>query len=182
MKKEDLTGQIFGDLKVLEFSRNTRKWDKVFRLWNCLCVCGRIKELTTSQLKSGHTRSCGCLLLKYRSLNARKENGYCALTQLYCAYRLDAKRRKRIFSLTREEFQSLTSQNCNYCGIIPSSIKGKNLKSGSYTYNGIDRVDNAKDYTIENCVTCCETCNRAKLEMSKKDFLNWIERVYNVNF
>jgi hypothetical protein len=29
--------------------------------------------------------------------------------------------------------------------------------------NGIDRVDNSKGYTKDNCVSCCQFCNRMKL-------------------
>jgi hypothetical protein len=36
---------------------------------------------------------------------------------------------------------------------------------GKYVYNGIDRLDNTKGYTIDNIVPCCYKCN-----VLKKDF------------
>lgn len=30
-------------------------------LWSCQCDCGKIKEISSHNLKAGRTRSCGCL-------------------------------------------------------------------------------------------------------------------------
>lgn len=48
----------------------------------------------------------------------------------------------------------------------------------NFYYNGIDRVDNLKGYTRNNCIPCCSICNQSKHTMSKKDWLQWITRVY----
>ncbi len=56
-KKLDLTGQVFGKLRVIgpAASRNGRT------RWRCLCEgCGRETEVSTAHLTTGHTRSCGC--------------------------------------------------------------------------------------------------------------------------
>lgn len=54
----DLTGQTFGKLTVLErdFSKNSKN---VY--WKCQCECGNTSLTTTKNLRSGKTRSCGCL-------------------------------------------------------------------------------------------------------------------------
>ena len=56
-KKLDLTGQRFGRLTVLRPAENvgTRT------AWLCRCDCGRETVVLTSRLRSGHTRSCGCI-------------------------------------------------------------------------------------------------------------------------
>lgn len=51
-KFKDLTGQRFRKLVVLEYLGSSR--------WLCQCDCGNTTIVTTSHLKSGHTRSCGC--------------------------------------------------------------------------------------------------------------------------
>lgn len=54
----DLTGQRFSRLLVfLEAGRT--KWQKV--LWKCLCDCGNETTVIGANLKTGHTKSCGCL-------------------------------------------------------------------------------------------------------------------------
>lgn len=63
-KKLKLAGQRFGRLVVLKDSGKRKNHGRV--VWDCLCDCGNLKEVRGEGLKSGGTRSCGCL---------RKENG-----------------------------------------------------------------------------------------------------------
>lgn len=48
--------------------------------------------------------------------------------------------------------------------------------NGHFYFNGIDRVDNFKGYTLENSVPCCTICNRAKSNMLYDDFMSYIQR------
>lgn len=50
----DLVGHRFGRLIVLSRSTTSAKWV-------CRCDCGNLVEVTTTHLKTGHTKSCGCL-------------------------------------------------------------------------------------------------------------------------
>lgn len=56
--RQDLTGQRFNRLVVVEYKGHTP--DKHHSLWLCRCDCGN--ELTTraNSLKTGNTKSCGC--------------------------------------------------------------------------------------------------------------------------
>jgi len=47
-----------------------------------------------------------------------------------------------------------------------------------YTYNGLDRIDNAKGYILDNVVPCCKHCNYAKRNMSTEKFYNLIKSIY----
>lgn len=44
-------------------------------------------------------------------------------------------------------------------------------------YSGIDRLDNSKGYSPDNCVPACQSCNFAKLDQSVEAFLEWAKRV-----
>ena len=55
---EDLTGQRFGRLTVLEATDQKSKDNR--RIWKCLCDCGNIKFATCHNLKRGDCTSCGC--------------------------------------------------------------------------------------------------------------------------
>ena len=48
---EDLTGQKFGRLTVLEPTEN--KTNDGRRIWKCLCECGNIKFTSCQNLKRG---------------------------------------------------------------------------------------------------------------------------------
>lgn len=60
-KKLDLTGQRFNSLIVLNESEPhyTPKGRKKI-MWNCQCDCGNTTVVETSNLRNGHTTSCGC--------------------------------------------------------------------------------------------------------------------------
>ena len=45
--------------------------------------------------------------------------------------------------------------------------------SNTYTYSGIDRVDSNIGYEINNVVSCCNICNRAKSNMKLDEFNEW---------
>lgn len=55
----DITGQTFGELTVISMSGKTNSGE---RTWLCKCKCGNTKEARGSNLRSGGTKSCGCLM------------------------------------------------------------------------------------------------------------------------
>lgn len=57
-RREDLLNQTFGRLTVIKDAGvNAQK----SALWECECRCGNHIIVRTSDLKNGHTQSCGCL-------------------------------------------------------------------------------------------------------------------------
>ncbi len=175
-KRDNLLGQKFGRLTVIDFEYNT---EKNRMIWVCSCDCGEGKLIKTpaNPLKNGRTKSCGC----YR--RRRLPFGENAFNRLYHSYKSKSEKREFAFEFTKDEFREITSKNCFYCGKEPSQSASPTLKGyGNYTYNGIDRLDNSIGYTKENSVPCCGQCNVAKNNYSVEEFLDWIERVYkNIN-
>ena len=55
-KKLDLTGQRFGSLTVLRPAGNIGNRTA----WACRCDCGQESIVSTSSLRTGHTKTCGC--------------------------------------------------------------------------------------------------------------------------
>ena len=57
----DLTGKRFGRLVVLERVENrVTENGSSTTMWRCRCDCGNIVDVHGGNLRSGHTRSCGC--------------------------------------------------------------------------------------------------------------------------
>ncbi len=81
------------------------------------------------------------------------------ITQHFNDYIRGAARRNYIFTLTYEQFKTIVLQPCNYCTCVASI---RRYGFSAIAYNGIDRIDNAMGYTLENCVPCCWQCNRIK--------------------
>lgn len=57
---EDLRGRRFGLLTVIEKS-DKRPNNDGWAHWECKCDCGKTTVVASGNLKSGNTRSCGCL-------------------------------------------------------------------------------------------------------------------------
>jgi hypothetical protein len=64
--RQDLTGTKFNKLTVLELHSVDSKY-KV--RWICKCDCGNTAVVTTQGLKSGHTKSCGCIKGRWKVKN-----------------------------------------------------------------------------------------------------------------
>jgi hypothetical protein len=103
---------------------------------------------------------------RYKSSDKIKERNKSwskTLSGRYRAYKQGAELRGfTIFG--REEFSSFWQEPCQYCGDSINTV-------------GIDRVDSTKDYTLENCVACCATCNRMKLDLTYEDWISHMQKV-----
>ena len=170
----DLAGRTVSRLQVIKESK-TRKHGKV--TWHCTCSCGKAVLATTSDLRSGNKKSCGCLQKENAARVGRSNKvafGHYGLQSLFTQYKNRAKKRGLEFNLSVELFEILTSAPCYYCGKLPSQVK-----CIEYKYNGLDRVDPLKGYVEGNLLPACKICNYAKLKMSLNDFKSWVKQVYN---
>jgi hypothetical protein len=61
----DLRGQTFGRLQTLGPAQSLNGKT----CWLCRCACGRETTVPTRNLRSGQTKSCGCLLREKRSFS-----------------------------------------------------------------------------------------------------------------
>ena len=80
----DLTGEVFGKLKVLYRVPNPSGKKDVY--WHCKCDCGNEKDISGNALKTGYTKSCGCLnkeLASQRTLIDLTGEKFGKLTVLY---------------------------------------------------------------------------------------------------
>lgn len=53
----NLKGQRFGKITVIDFVGRKNNYS----LWRCVCDCGKVLNINTSNLRTGHTQSCGCV-------------------------------------------------------------------------------------------------------------------------
>jgi len=145
--------------------------------WLCKCECGSFKIVKTKYLKDKSVKSCGCLL--------KNNSNHYKLSSAKKVW----KRRYADGNISFNMFLKLSSQNCFYCNNTPNNIansytynKGTTIfakTNGNFVYNGLDRVNNSKPHNLNNVVTCCWKCNKAKRNMTPKNFYNWIVLSYN---
>lgn len=162
-------GARFERLLVIKFAFSDKRKRTCYL---CRCDCGKEKIIPSICLKSGSTRSCGCLRNEKTKERQTLPNNEAVKKRLMRNYRKGANKRKISFNLSRDEFFSFLEKACFYCGNAPSN------DTEGFIYNGIDRLDNNSGYNMNNCVSCCYICNRKKCNFSKDEFLDWIEKVY----
>lgn len=121
-KKLDLAGQKFNILLAVSESDKKDKSGGVY--WNCLCGCGKAVVVSSKHLRSGHTKSCGCITLKYGDLTGYKF-GQLLVLRLECF-----KNGKRYWLCKCDcckeivvQTKDLTCNNTKSCGCI----RAKNL-------------------------------------------------------
>ncbi len=102
-----------------------------------------------------------CAICRERHLNRRNR-----VEIKIKKYKQDAARRGKTFNLSDETARFLLTHPCAYCGFW-SSVK----------LNGIDRRDNSKGYTEDNCVSCCDVCNFGKGTKTEAEFIHMCIRV-----
>lgn len=143
-----LIGVRFGDYKVIEFDKKIGN----FLYWNCVCVvCGEVKSIKSTTLRGKKPPVC-----EVQKPTSGK----------YRQYIDSAALRGHYFALTEGEFTQLTESKCTYCGGVSGNGKV-----------GVDRKDNSKGYTVENCLPCCWRCNQAKGTTTLLEFRLWASKL-----
>lgn len=153
----DISGQRIGRLIVIE---RTKKTKTGAYFWLCKCDCGKLKEIRRSSLSHGRTVSCGCYSRQNPKNRLPGNEG--AFNQCYSSMKLNAKRRGYIFKISKKQFKILTQKNCYYCNALPLQEMKTYKNTPSYFYNGLDRIDNNKGYTLKNVLTACGRCNKLR--------------------
>lgn len=81
--KKDLTGKIFGKLKVLQRVDNHVQPSGITKVvYKCLCECGNEINVHSSHLISRHTTSCGCVMKEINRVKDLTGKKYGRLTVL----------------------------------------------------------------------------------------------------
>ncbi len=180
---EKLIGKTFNMIHVISFSHI----DKRKRFYNIECLrCKKFSYMRSDRF-TGSQKLSTCS-------KCRQENAILAsITRatpetvyniLFTQSVNGAKNRNIDFQLSLEEFKNIISKNCHYCGqepVVSGVSKNINKTDSPVKNNGVDRVDNSKGYTINNCVSCCKICNFMKKNYSKEDFLKHAYKIYNYN-
>ncbi len=178
-KLKNILGQKINFLTILEIVPNEKELKTRCSIWKCQCDCGVVFTVPSYMIHTNRTKSCGCKKGEMIANKIAHPLEFGIWNSLFLSYKNGAKSRKVPFSLSKEEFLGFLKQNCFYCGIEPSKVLRRVRSHGriEIIYNGIDRKDNTLGYIIDNCVTCCKTCNIAKNNMKYEDFVNWIKRL-----
>jgi hypothetical protein len=144
-KQIDLTRQKFGKLTVI--SKSIRTHNDIY--WHCLCDCGSEKIVSGKHLRRGSIKSCGCYRRKKSSLKAKTHGA--TNTRLYNIWRSMRQRCKNPTDVNIKK--NYLDRGITVCKEWHNfSIFQHWAMTNGYADNlTIDRVDNDKGYSPENC-------------------------------
>ena len=150
LQERDLVNQRFGRLLVIN-KIGSNKYNNV--IWLCKCDCGNCVEVTSNSLKSGKTRSCGCLKKDLATIRMTKHGFACRATiKTYNAW---FNMIERCYNFEGINYHRYGARGIEVCDRWLDKEKGLANFMGdmgeSPINTSLDRIDNNGDYTPENC-------------------------------
>lgn len=141
---QDLKDKKFGKLTVLTRTESAKGRSPK---WLCVCDCGGRKVTTSSLLRRGETRSCGCLIGESNRTHAR-----CHGLTDHPLYSVWSSMLTRCSNPRREMFKHYGGRGITVCAEWKDFRKFYTDMAGSYSPGlQLDRTDNSKGYAAANC-------------------------------
>lgn len=153
--KHDMSGERYGRLVVIERAGTDRNRNA---LWRCRCDCGNEKVISGKCLKSGDTKSCGCLQLENLREQAHKGHSITHGDAHSRLYEVWSTMIQRCTNPKNKKYPDYGGRGITVCdewreygpflAWARASGYDENAPRGGCT---LDRIDNDRGYSPENC-------------------------------
>lgn len=146
IRYKDLTGRVFGRLNVIGPTEERRYRKKI--VWMCRCECGRIAFVVADSLRTGNTKSCGCLQKEYIPTrgNRTHNQSYTPEYRAWCAMQI------RCTVPSNKAWPRYGGRGITVCDRwkrFERFIEDMGQKPSSK--HSLDRTDNDLGYSQDNC-------------------------------
>ena len=143
----DLTGQRFGAMVVGRAEKGKRGEPR----WLCRCQCGGQTITYAGKLRSGHTKSCGCLTREL-SAHRRTTHGHTQRRRDTPEYRSWRGMRNRCHCPDNVSYKNYGGRGIQVCDRWRESFENFLADTGPRPEGmSLDRIDNDGDYEPMNC-------------------------------
>lgn len=144
----DLTGQRFGRLTVVERVPNPTTVSRPKAHWLCRCDCGNYAICSSDNLRSGNSKSCGCLKLEIATERLTKHGG--CYTPEFAIWQGMI---RRCYSPTEPAYVNYGARGITVCDRWRESFANFLADMGSLPskHHSIDRINNDGPYSSDNC-------------------------------
>ncbi len=177
---ENLVNQIFGKLTVIQYEGKKKFKNRKKHIWLCQCECGNTKIIEESGLKSGKSKSCGCVR-KQVGNNSLNWKGYKDISiTFWNSIKNKATERNLEFNITVEYAWELFEKQNHQCSLSGLKLNfSKNSKDRGIA--SLDRIDSTKGYIEGNVQWLHKHVNIMKLDHKQDYFLKLCNLIINTN-
>lgn len=171
----DLTGIKFGRLTVIKRDLTSKRTK-----WICKCECGNIKSIMACHLKSGASTSCGCYQKEtVREANLKHDKTHTSLHNRWKAIK------QRCLNPNNSRYIDYGERGIIICDewLEFENFYNWSINNGYAENLSLDRKDNNKGYTPDNCrwITVLQNNeNRRDTVRVEGLTLNEISQKYNI--
>jgi len=148
---KNIIGQKFEKLEVIELT-NKRSKSNGSMIWKCKCVCGKVIELSTAELKHPDRRSCGCF--KENIITAMKKrsgaNHHWYNKNLTEDDRKNTRKSEETYEFSKKVFER-DDYTCRKCLKRGGELNAHHMNGWHWAVS--ERSD------INNGITLCEKCH-----------------------
>ena len=148
LKLIDLTGKRFGRLVVLKRVADNKHGKS---MWVCKCNCGVEKIMSGNNLKTGHTKSCGCLSIEKTTERSTKHGHRHRgkTSKIYVAWNNMI---ARCTNVNDPAYHNYGGRGITICKRWMKFINFlADMGEPPTNKHSIDRIDNDKGYCKSNC-------------------------------
>lgn len=184
----DLTGKRFGKLVVIQKAGSRVrgiKYKVKTPLWKCECDCGNIIYVTSAELRSGDTKSCGCFRINMLTERSTTHGDGHRGAKYYRLYRIWFHMRKRCSDCNDASYGDYGKRGIKVCDEWSDyqTFKKWSLQNGYQENLTIDRINNDGDYCPDNCrwvgysiqANNRRSCRYVEINGEKKTISEWCE-------
>ena len=159
-KTRDFTGKIFNNLTIVSMAPPKIRTSGAKRLMcNCVCICGESKIIQFDNLQSGHTKSCGCLMIETNTTHGMTGSPE------HDVWRQMKNRCKNKSHTSYHRYGGRGISICERWHKFESFFK--DMRRKPTPEHSIDRIDNDKGYFPENCRWATRTEQSRNKSMSQ---------------
>ena len=144
--KLNITGMKFGRLMALHPNGHDINPSRKHILWACVCDCGVTLDVRLNALRSGGTKSCGCIK---KEGNSNRKHGMTKTPE----YQSWAHIKARCFNPKDKDFADYGGRGIKMCERWEKSFEAFFADMGKKPegMKSIDRIDVNGNYCKENC-------------------------------